>query len=168
MKNEGNNKLRQVDIMYKIKTNNMQFADTVLIFKSGNFYTTFDEDAEIISYLNQYKLVKKSNYETCGFPVSSLDGVTQNLEMEEVNYNIYEKVGVNTNPSIKKDYKRNNRYEIISTKASKENSRIKIKNNIVRMLENILEMEYGDKYIRELEKQIPEKIKEMRRKYENE
>lgn len=56
----------------------------VVLRKSGTFYHVFDEDSYILYYLFGYK-IKDSKV---GFPISSLDKVTNELNKLKINYNV--------------------------------------------------------------------------------
>ena len=59
--------------------------ECVVIRKVGGFYSAFDDDAIIISYLAGYKIVSGR----CGFPINSLNKVTNLLGDNKINYIYY-------------------------------------------------------------------------------
>ena len=87
---------------------------SVVFRKIGGFYNIFDDDAIIISYLCNYKIVNGR----CGFPINSIDKVINILENNKINYIIkdgIEEVSV-------KNYKKNNKYNSILEKGKKKNN----------------------------------------------
>ena len=101
----------------------------VIIRKNGGFYYVFDDDAYVVSYLTNYKIVN----DRCGFPISSLDKVINLLEDNSVNYVVRE----NMEDKYKKNYKKNNKYEKILDKGKKKfNIDYRI-NNIIKSLNNL-------------------------------
>lgn len=73
---------------YKYK---IDYKEYVLLFKYGNFYETFDNDAYIISKLFNYKLVKMKDTFRCGFPINSLSYVLDNLCGMSINFIVIDK-----------------------------------------------------------------------------
>lgn len=60
--------------------------DLVLV-KVGSFYHAYGKDAYIIAYLFNYQMKKvDSNYDTCGFPKSTINKVKAILEEKQINY----------------------------------------------------------------------------------
>lgn len=163
-----NQNARQVDLMYKLKEDNTSLIDTVLIFKTGQFYSAYDTDAEIIAFLNKYKIINKKGYQTCGFPLKSLNKVIDKLDIEEINYKIYENIKTNKKAEKEKNFKINNRYQRVSNKASKNNEKQEKVQKIKTTLDNIIELPYAKKIIEELEKELQNIISKNRRKYEEE
>ena len=84
---------------------------SVVIRKSGGFYNIFDDDAIVISYLTGYKLVGGR----CGFPINSINKVTNILENNSVNYIVKENMEEKDN----KNYKSKNKYNKVLEKAKK-------------------------------------------------
>ena len=72
---------------------------TLILRKIGGFYQAFDDDALIMSYLFNYKII---NYR-CGFPISSINKVIEKLEELNINYILKQE-------EIVKDFKRKNNY----------------------------------------------------------
>lgn len=85
--------------------------NSVVIRRNGGFYYVFDDDAIIVSYLMNYKV---SNGR-CGFPLNSLNKVTNVLEDNKVNYAIRE----NMKDINGKNYKKGNKYNYILDKGKK-------------------------------------------------
>lgn len=76
--------------------------ENVVIRKAGGFYSAFDDDAIIISYLTGYKVVGGR----CGFPLNSLSKVTNLLDSNCINYVVRD----NMEDIEKKNYKKKNKY----------------------------------------------------------
>lgn len=86
--------------------------ECVVIRKSGGFYSVFDDDAIVVSYLTGYKVVNGK----VGFPLNSLDKVINLLEDNKVNYIV--KDGMKE--VVSKNYKKNNKYNKILDKGKKK------------------------------------------------
>ena len=86
--------------------------DCVVIRKVGGFYNVFDDDAIIVSYLTDYKIVGGR----CGFPINSLNKVANLLDNNSVNYVVKN----NTEEAVKKNYKSKNKYIKILEKGKKK------------------------------------------------
>lgn len=108
--------------------------NAVILRKIGGFYTCFDNDAYIISYLCDYK-IKNGRV---GFPVNTLNKVTNMLESKTINYIVKE----NMEDVMKKNYK-NNKYNYYLEQGKKKNNindRINdIMNKIYTLTEDKLE-----------------------------
>ena len=77
----------------------MEYPQSIILIKSGNFYITYYEDSLIINELLNYQIVNNK----VGFPIGSLDKVIKLLESKEINYIIIEQeeiVSYNSNYSI--------------------------------------------------------------------
>ena len=103
--------------------------ESVVIRKSGGFYNVFDDDAIIISYLTGYKITDGR----CGFPLNSLNKVTNLLEDNKVNYTVKEKM----EDEEKKNYKKNNKYSNVLDKGKKKISIDYRINDIIKKINNI-------------------------------
>lgn len=75
----------------------------VILRQVGKFVNVFDEDAVIISYLLNYKLVN----DKVGFPMNALNKVINTLEEMKISYE------VKGEEKIAKDFKNNNKYDSI-------------------------------------------------------
>lgn len=75
----------------------------VILRQVGKFVNVFDEDAVIISYLLNYKLVN----DKVGFPMNALNKVINTLEEKKISYE------VKGEEKIAKDFKNNNKYDSI-------------------------------------------------------
>lgn len=102
---------------------------SVVIRRNGGFYYAFDNDALVISYLTGYKVSSGR----CGFPLNSLNKVTNLLEESKVNYIVKE----NMKEIESKNYKKNNKYNKVLDKGKKKyNIDYKI-NSIIEKLNNL-------------------------------
>jgi len=81
----------------------------VLYKDLGKFYKAYENDAIILNYLIDYKIIKNR----VGFPDTALEKVIKVLENEHISYQV---LSYSKNP-IYKDYRRNNRYLEIYNKA---------------------------------------------------
>lgn len=84
----------------------------VVIRKIGGFYNIFDNDAIIINYLFDYKIVNNRS----GFPLNSLDKVINILEDNKVSYKVIDNDATFKN----KDYKKVNKYNYVLDKGKKK------------------------------------------------
>lgn len=66
------------------------YQNYIVMLKQGNFYLTFAEDAEIISGITAYKIIKKGKNIKAGFPDSALDRVIEKLDDRGVNFVIFD------------------------------------------------------------------------------
>ena len=66
------------------------YGKYIVMLKQGSFYLTFAEDAEIISGITAYKIIKKGNNIKAGFPDSALDRVIEKLDDRGVNFVIFD------------------------------------------------------------------------------
>ena len=87
-------------------------VECVVIRKSGGFYNVFDDDAIIVSYLTNYKIVGGR----CGFPINSLNKVTNLLDNNSINYVVRD----NMEDIEKKNFKKKNKYKIMLEKVKKK------------------------------------------------
>lgn len=68
----------------------LDYRDYVILFKSGSFYISFDEDSLILNKLFNYKILNLKNNIKVSFPLNSLDIVIKKLEVLNINYIIVE------------------------------------------------------------------------------
>ena len=59
----------------------------VKLYKNGGFYTSYGNDAIIISYVCNYKIINNK----IGFPINSINKVINILIDNKINYIIYNK-----------------------------------------------------------------------------
>lgn len=135
-----------IDLFRQLK---LEYKDYVILFKSGNFYISFDEDAVILNNVFGFKLNELKNNIKVGFPLSSVDKYTSTLNKLNINYLIIE----NKEIVIESKFESNkfNDYSIsvfniisINNKLNKINEFIKsindfeIQKEIINKIENIL------------------------------
>lgn len=99
----------------------MSSKKTLTLRKVGGFYQAFDDDALIISYLFNYKIVNSR----CGFPISTINKVIEKLEEKTINYTLKQE------QEQIKDFKRKNNYLKYLEKS-------KIRDNINNRIRSIL------------------------------
>lgn len=63
-----------------------EHQDCLVFIKVGHFYQTFDEDAIILNYLFDYKIIGKR----VGFPTLSFSNVIEKLQQFRINYYSFE------------------------------------------------------------------------------
>ena len=95
---------------------------SIIIRKSGGFYQVFDNDALIISYLFDYKIINHK----CGFPLVAINKVINTLEEKKINFIIKDE------EEIIKNFKNKNTY-------SKYLEKARVKDNINNRIKSILD-----------------------------
>ena len=68
----------------------LEYKEYVILFKSGSFYISFDEDSLILNKIFNYKILELKNNIKAGFPLNSLDTVISKLKELSINYIIIE------------------------------------------------------------------------------
>ena len=68
----------------------LEYKEYVILFKSGSFYISFDEDCLILNKVFNYKILELKNNIKAGFPLNSLDTVISKLKELNINYIIIE------------------------------------------------------------------------------
>lgn len=58
----------------------------MILFKSGNFYISFDEDATVLNEIFNLKINELKNNIKVGFPINSLDKYIKDLNNLGINY----------------------------------------------------------------------------------
>lgn len=128
----------------------LEYKEYIILFKSGIFYVSFDEDAIILNKIFNFKINELKNNIKVGFPINSLEKYIKNLghlninyliisnkeivskiSFDENNYNKYEQSVFNT---ISINNKLRNICEFI-----KSISDIEIKRKIIDKIDNILD-----------------------------
>ena len=64
----------------------LDYKEYVILFKSGNFYISFDEDSVILNKVFNYKIVEMKNNIKVGFPLNNIDMVIDKLKELNINY----------------------------------------------------------------------------------
>lgn len=127
---------------YKVK-----YCDYIIMFKYGNFYETFSNDALIMNSIFNYKISKLSNTFKVGFPISSLENIIEKLNEKSINY-----VVLNKEETINKKFDNNN-YKKYNFNTDIINYNTLLINEIEKYLnDNLLKSEISSKL---------EKIKEI-------
>lgn len=73
---------------FEVKSNN---KDAVVIIKYGLFYSTFSNDAIIVSYISNYKLFYNNNCLCVSFTDKSLYVILTRLRVRNINYIVINK-----------------------------------------------------------------------------
>ena len=102
----------------EIKRNN---KESLVAVKSGNFYITFDLDAQIMNLLFNYKIVRNK----VGFPVNIRNKIIDTLNIDKINYVIYE----GNNTFNKKEFENNSYLEIL-----RESKKVEYRNSMKKLL----------------------------------
>lgn len=90
-----------IDLFRMLK---LDYKEYIILFKSGSFYISFDEDSIILNKLFNYKIINLKNNIKIGFPLNSIDLVLRKLEKLRINYVIID----NKNIINQKEYEDNN------------------------------------------------------------
>ena len=103
------------------------YQSHIVMIKIGNFYELYNIDAYILSKIMNYKLKNESNYMKVGFPIISLNKVTEKLDNLRINYIVIEKEEIYIIKTNKK-FKNNNykEYYLNSNNIKNINDRIDI------------------------------------------
>lgn len=121
-----------------IKVIKQVHPDRVVMVKIGVFYHVYGKDSYILSYLFNYQIKQiDNNYNTCGFPKSTINKVMKTLEDNNISYMIVCKSD-NYEIETEEDFKGKNEYEkyyILSHKYVTLKNRINTIHNY--LLENI-------------------------------
>ena len=127
---------------------------SVILVRIGNFYRVYGKDAYILSYFFDYKIEQKKD-KTCGFPLSSLNKVIVELEIQKIDYIIVDRKD-NYEVIEKQEFKKENTYETVYSLAVLEiNLRNRINNLNEYLINNIHNKEMIDK-IKKLEELVYE------------
>ncbi len=127
--------------------------EAVCMFKAGGFYHVFGRDADIISYLFDYKIKDMNGNKECGFPINSVNKVTAKLQELKINYLLIDRRN-NFDVDEKEEYKDLNRYMYYYKKANKYiNIKRRIQNINCYLLENI-DVLMNDSKLKEIEELI--------------
>jgi len=123
--------MRPIDKYFEAKVNSL---NEIVIIKSGVFCVVFNEDAQIMSYLFNYKIKAISDYKIIGFPNKNLEKVTNKLRMLGLGYVT---IIDNTTHVSKRNNITESKYKRLLTKSAKVyemNNRI---NNIMDKLQSL-------------------------------
>ncbi|MGN0974193.1 MAG: hypothetical protein ACI4OT_05560, partial [Bacilli bacterium] len=72
-----------LDLFRQLK---LEYKDYVILFQSGNFCISFDEDAIVLNELFNFKINELKNNIKVGFPLHSLDKYINSLNDYNINY----------------------------------------------------------------------------------
>ncbi|MBR2290407.1 MAG: hypothetical protein IJ867_07525 [Clostridia bacterium] len=95
------------------------FPDCLVLIKSGNFYRCYDDDSYIIAYLMDYQVKATVLNDMAGFPLDSLNKVLDKLEMNRVDYKIFEFENGIAKLKQKCDFQEDNCYEGVLERAER-------------------------------------------------
>jgi MutS domain I protein len=76
-----------IDLFRQLK---LEYKEYVILFKSGSFYISFDEDSIILNKIFNYKILNLKNNIKAGFPLNNIDMVKEKLKELKINYIIVE------------------------------------------------------------------------------
>ena len=128
----------------------LDYKEYVILFKSGSFYVSFDEDATILNNIFNYKIVEMKNNIKVGFPLKQADDNLKTIKDRGIYYIIVEnKQIIDKYNNGKNKYKKYvcSVFDIISfnNRINKINERIKaiddvkIRDDILLKIESILD-----------------------------
>ena len=124
-------------IQEKFNLLKQEYEDYIILLKNGNFYTTYNDDAYILNYLFNYKIIDFK----VGFPINSLDKVINLLCDKKINVYVIEE-------DKKQEFVDNFYKEIL--KVARDNYYLELNNKVLlEEIENLL-------------KTNPENIKKIR------
>lgn len=121
----------------------------MILFKSGNFYISFDEDATVLNEIFNLKINELKNNIKVGFPINSLDKYIKDLNNLGINYLIISNKEIIKKISFNNNYYNEYRksvFEIVSVNNKlnricdfvKSIKDIDIKKNVIEKMENII------------------------------
>lgn len=124
--------------LYKLK-----YENYILLFKSGNFYVSLNNDALVLNKIMGYKIIQNKELLKIGFPISSLNKVLKVLEDKNVNYLIIDREIID---NVK--YKKNNYENYLDKQYIDINNKI---DNIYNLLKNNINKSNIKDTIKEIE-----------------
>lgn len=139
----------KIKIVQKYKEIKKDFAQCVILIKSGIFYEAIDDNAYIISYIFDYKIQKTSNFAMAGFPEKVIENVKERLIKEKISFVIID--GGKEFISSKKSFADTN-YEVLLD-ISRKSYDIQIE---VEKINRALEALKGTKNIEDIIRKIKE------------
>lgn len=108
----------------------LTYKNYLIIFKTGVFYISINEDAFIMNKIFNYSIKIFNNYKKIGFPINSLNKVLNRLERLNINYIVYD------NKIISKVNFKNNSINKYKTDIYNYNSYLRRIKNINSILTN--------------------------------
>lgn len=76
-----------IDLFRQLK---LEYNECIILFKSGNFYISFDEDAVVLNNTLKFKINELKNNIKVGFPINLFDKYKKALDELNVNYLVIE------------------------------------------------------------------------------
>ena len=148
-----------MSIINIVKNIKQVHPEHIILIKIGKFYYSYSKDAYIISYIFGYKLKNiEENIKVCAFPVFILNKIMAKLEENKINYIIIDRRN-NYEVDEKSDNGNLNKYNIYLEKSKKYiNQKNKIEEIYNYLISNI-ENDTNNELIKEIERQINERIK---------
>ena len=143
-----------VDTFFTIKKD---FPEDLLMFKSGSFYHSYQNDAMLLSSIFNWRLKSGKITNECGFPLSSLGKVEAKLNELKVNYKVIDPRN-NYQEDEKVNFKNLNNYKNELFKAQK----IVDNRKDVKKISDILYMYVGTEKFKPIIKKIGELLDENR------
>lgn len=107
----------------------LDYKEYVILFKSGSFYISFDEDSIILNKLFNYKIINLKNNIKIWFPLGNIDIVLNKLENLKINYIIID------NKNIINKYENEN--NVFSNYTSSVYEVININNRIEKIVDKL-------------------------------
>lgn len=136
----------------KMKMSNIEYLNSLIFVKSGIFYRAYDVDAEIMSYILEYKLLEEKNgTKYIGFPEKILEKNIKKLEEENINYYVFNNLKDTTNPKIKKKFGNQNKYETIEILSRNYVSKLDSIQELNSLIEEAKDKPYFDELLKELQ-----------------
>lgn len=158
--------IKKMKILYK------EYLKTLIIIKTGTFYRAYAEDAEIISFLLNYKLnEEKDGTKYIGFPEKVLEENIEILEEKQINYCIFSNIR-ERKIKYEKKFGNQNTYDENQIKAYNYVKKIDLVNNIMKELEKNKYKPFFEEMVNEINKvikqsELEELKKIMQRKEKN-
>ena len=117
-------------IMYEKYLNiKKDYKNYIVLIKKGNFYYSYDEDALVINYLFDYKIINNK----VGFPINTINKVLNILKKEDISSVVLEGNDIKINKILE-----NERYSEVLGLSYDKLERIECENKLIEMIKNIL------------------------------
>ena len=68
-----------------------EYEKYILLLKFGSFYVALEEDVAILNKIFGFKIKETNRFIKVGFPLNSLNKVTNILDSKNINYIVYDK-----------------------------------------------------------------------------
>lgn len=157
------------DEIKKMKINNIEYLNSLIIVKAGTFYRLYDVDAEIMSYILGYKLLEEKNRtKYIGFPESILEKNIKKLEEENINYYVFNNLKDIKNPKIKKKFGNQNKYENVEILSRNYVSKLDSIQELNSLIEDAKSKPYFDDLLKEIQYIIKRReLEELKKNWRN-